>query len=118
MEETRKGLWLFGFESPKEARRILRKGTRRLGASQYPLGNEEENVGCNVGGDAGKTMWVRLLGLPLHLWSRPVLKRISDRCGGFIVADENTTFMSDLCWARIRVNWDGSSNSPFVVVFE
>ena len=63
-------------------------------------------------------MWVRLLGLPLHLWSRLVLKRIVDRCGGFVVVDENTTFLSYLRWAKIRVKWDGSSNPLFVVVSE
>ena len=31
VEEMGKGLWYFGFESPNEARRILREGTIRLG---------------------------------------------------------------------------------------
>ena len=34
-------------------------------------------------------MWLRLIGLPLHLWSRLVLKSIGDKCGGFVVVDEN-----------------------------
>ena len=63
-------------------------------------------------------MWVRLLGLPLHLWSRPILKRIGDRCGGFVEEDENTVLRSDPRWARIRVIWDGSSNPRLVVVSE
>ena len=28
--------------------------------------------------------WVRVVGLPLHLWSREVFKRIGDVCGAFI----------------------------------
>ena len=63
-------------------------------------------------------MWVRLLGLPLHLWSRPILKHIGDRCGGFVAGDENTVSRSDPRWARIRVKWDGSSNPRSVVVSE
>ena len=65
-----------------------------------------------------RTARVRLLGLPLHLWSRSILKRIGDKCGGFDAVDENTTFRIDPRWARIRVNWDGSSNPRSVVVSE
>ena len=40
--------------------------------------------------------WVKLIGLPMHLWSHPILRRIGDRCGGFLAMDEDTTFLSDL----------------------
>ena len=116
VEEMGKGLWSFGFESPKEAERILRKGTRRLSGFSISLRKWEKNVGCNFGSDVGETMWVRLIGLPLHLWSRSVLKRIGDKCGGFMAVDENMMFLSDLCWARIRVKWDGRSTPPSIVV--
>ena len=94
MEEMGKGLWLFGFESPNEARRILREGTRRLGGFSISLRKWGKDVRCNVGSDTGKTVWVRLLGLPLHLWSRPVLKRINDRCGGFVAVMKTWRFCS------------------------
>ena len=116
VEELRKGLWLFGFASPNEARRILREDTRRLGGLSISLREWGKEVGCMVGRDTCKTVWVRLLGLSLHFWSRPILKRIGNRCGGFVAVDENTAFLSDLRWARIRVKWDGSSNPPSVVV--
>ena len=118
MEELRRGLWLFGFESPNEARRILREGTGRLGGLPISLREWGKDVGCMVGRETSKTVWVRLLGLPLHIWSRPILKCIGDKCGGFVAEDENTAFLSDLRWARIRVKWDGSSNPPSVVVSE
>ena len=79
VEELRRGLWLFGFESPNEARRILREGTRRLGGFPISLREWEKDVGCLVGRESCKTVWVRLLGLPLHLWSRPILKCIGDK---------------------------------------
>ena len=118
VEEMGKGLWLFGFKSPNEVRRILREGTRRLGGLSISIRKWGKDVECKVGSDKCKTVWVRLLGLPLHLWSRPVLKCIGDRCGGFVAVDENKAFLSDLCWARIRVKWDGSSNPPSAIVSE
>ena len=118
VEELRRGLWLFVFESPNEARRILREGTGRLGGFPISLREWGKDVGCLVGRERCKTVWVRLLGLPLHLWSRPILKRLGDRCGGFVAEDENTAFMIDPRWARIRVKWDASSNLRSVVVSE
>ena len=118
VEELRRGLWLFGFESPNEARRILREGTERLGGFPISLREWGKDVGCLVGRERGKTAWVRLLGLPLHLWSRPILKRIGDKCGGFVEEDEKTAFMIDPRWARIWVNWDASANPRSVVVSE
>ena len=54
-----------------------------------------------------KEAWVRLVGLLVHLWSRYILKRIGDGCGGFLVMDEDTAFLSELRWARIKVKCDG-----------
>ena len=116
--ELRRGLWLFGFESPNEARRILREGTGRFGGFPISLREWGKDVRCLVGRERCRTVWVRLLGLPLHLWSRPILKRIGDKCGGFVAEDENTSFMIEQRWARIRVNWDASSNPRSVVVSE
>ena len=64
-----KGLWLFGFESPKEAERIPREGTRRLRGFSLSLRKWGKEVGCNFGSDVGEVTWVRLLELSLHLWS-------------------------------------------------
>ena len=86
----------------------------------FPISLREwgKDVGCLVGRERSKTAWVRLLGLPLHLWSRPILKRIGDKCGGFVEEDEKIAFMIDPRWARIRVNWDASANPRSVVVSE
>ena len=118
VEELRRGLWLFGFESPNEARRILREGTGCFGDLPISFREWGKDVGCMDGRERCNSVWVRLLGLPLHLWSRPILKRIGDRCGGFVAEDVNTEFRIDPRWARIRVKWDGSSNPKSVVVSE
>ncbi|RVW88495.1 hypothetical protein CK203_043836 [Vitis vinifera] len=54
-----------------------------------------------------KEVWVKVVGLPLHLWSREVFKSVGERCGGFIAMDEETAFFSQLQWARILVRASG-----------
>lgn len=56
-----------------------------------------------------KEMWVRVLGLPLHLWSREVIKKIRNVCGRFIVVDEDIARMTNLQWARMLVKFVGKT---------
>ena len=102
-----KGLWLFEFDNKNEAERILRVGTRNLGGFSIFLKKWAKEDICETERNFEEMAWVRLIGLPAHLWSRPILRRIGDRCGGFLAMDEDTTFLSDLCWARIRVKRNG-----------
>ena len=44
-----------------------------------------------------------VVGLPLHLWSHEVFKRIDDGCGGFVAVDEDTDSLTKLQWAQILV---------------
>ena len=46
---------------------------------------------------------MRVLGLPVSMWERDILKRIGDACGGFIDVDRQTRMLEDLRWARILV---------------
>ena len=43
------------------------------------------------------------MGLPLHLWSGEILKKVGDNCGGFVAMDEGTASKTELHWARILV---------------
>ncbi|RVX12788.1 hypothetical protein CK203_009733 [Vitis vinifera] len=54
-------------------------------------------------GSHAKEVWVRIVGLPLHFWSREVFKRIRQSCGGFVAVDEETTLFSQLQWVHILV---------------
>ncbi|RVW24003.1 Zinc finger CCCH domain-containing protein 45 [Vitis vinifera] len=47
-------------------------------------------VGCLLKGGLVKDLWVRVLGLPFHLWSWEVFKKIGDYYGGFVAMDEDT----------------------------
>ena len=33
---------------------------------------------------------MKVVGLPLHLWSREVFRKIGEVCGGFVAVDEDT----------------------------
>ena len=47
---------------------------------------------------------MRVVGLPVHLWSRKILEKIRDVCGGFLaIDDEDTKILTELCWARVLV---------------
>ena len=47
-------------------------------------------MGCLKAGSVTKECWVRVVGLPLHLWGRYILRKIEESCGGFIRADSFT----------------------------
>ena len=59
-----------------------------------------------------------MVGLPLHLCSREVFKRIGDGCGGFVIVNEDIDSLSELQWARILVKCAERDlpNSAHVVV--
>ena len=58
--------------------------------------------------------WIRVLGLPLQLWSENIMKEMGDKCGGWLATEEETTrkppfflfFLvlkkNHLRWARIK----------------
>ncbi|KAG5598402.1 hypothetical protein H5410_029772 [Solanum commersonii] len=48
-------------------------------------------------------IWIRVVGLPLHLWSNSTFREIGDRCGGWLEMKEETCKKNHLRWARIRV---------------
>ena len=94
---------LFEFECLSEAERVLLRRKRRVKDNVLFLEKWHPEVGCFCNGANANEAWVRVVGLPLHLWSREVFKLIGDGCGGLIVVDENTDFMAELQWARLLV---------------
>ena len=62
--------------------------------------------------------WVRVVGLPLHLWKIEVFQKIRDCCGGFIRIDEDTLRRRELQWARMLVStgaWETPGSLQLVV---
>ena len=52
-----------------------------------------------------------MFGLPLHPWTEDILKKVGDRCGGFLFLDKETSQRKDLRWERILVK-KNSSRKP------
>lgn len=66
-------------------------------------------IGTSVDCGRPKSIWVRVVGLPMHLWAQKTFKAIGDFCGGWVETEEETHLRNHLKWARIKVNGDGSS---------
>ena len=113
-----RGLLLFDFELPSEAKRVLAKGLRNIKENVIILDRWNPEVGCLCKDSIANEVWVRVVGFPLHLWSTEVFKRIGDGCGGFVAVDEDFVSSSELQWARILVKRaDGEfPNSAHIVV--
>ena len=100
-------LLLFDFDESFEVERVLVRGARRFKENFLHLERRHFEVGCLRKGGSLKELWVRVLGLPLHLWGREVFKKLGDCCGGFVAMGEDTVLLSHLQWARILVKNDG-----------
>ncbi|GFY81333.1 hypothetical protein Acr_01g0011420 [Actinidia rufa] len=79
-----------------------------VGAS-LELSFREDRCGCFVDKNKPEALWVRVLGLPIFLWSEELFRALGDRCGGYIVTAEETIHRHHTKWARICVKGTGSS---------
>ncbi|KAF7130644.1 hypothetical protein RHSIM_Rhsim10G0065700 [Rhododendron simsii] len=60
-------------------------------------------MGVVLKGEVPSVVWVRILGLPQHLWDSEVFREIRDFCGGFVRVDDRMRRRDNLRWARIAV---------------
>ena len=100
----RENLLLLEFEFADKVERVYNLGTRRLRGKSFCLEKWKPSVGCLEGDKGGaRLVWVKILGLPLHLWGRSLFKKFGDSCGRFVAMDENTAERRNLKWARVLV---------------
>ena len=90
-----------------EADKVLLRGSRWFKESTLHLDRWDPKVGCSQNGERAESVWVRVVGLPLHFWSQEAFRKIGDCCGGFVAVDENTAKCKELRWARISVRYVG-----------
>ena len=106
--------FFMGFEVPEEAMRVMEYGSRVCSGGVMQLEWWSQSSGCKGIRDKEKEVWVRVVGLPLHLWTGENLKKVGDSCGGFIAMDEGTASKTDLLWARILVKSNNNAKSDSV----
>ena len=75
-------LLLIEFENKEEADKVILRGHQWFKESILHLDRWDPKVGCSQNGERAKSVWVRVVGLPLHFWSQEVFRKIGDCCGG------------------------------------
>ena len=102
-----KGRALLEFEDLKEAHCVVSSGSRVMGGFHLGLEYWNPKTGCWIEEEIEKEVWVKILGLPISLWSLVILKKIGEECGGFVEIDERTRSMGEIQWARLLVKTRG-----------
>ena len=101
-------LFFMGFELSEEARWVMENGSRICRGGELQLEWWTPYSGCKGVRDQENEVWIRVVGLPLHLWTGDILKKVGDNCGGFVAMDEGTTSKTELHWARILVKMNSN----------
>ena len=101
-------LLIFEFEDAVEAKYVLEGGRRTFWGGRLNLERWNPDSGCVKRKNQLDRVWVRIAGLPLHLWICDVLRMIGDGCGGYLATDEEKMHWTEvLLWARILVKVEG-----------
>ena len=101
-------LFFMGFELSEEASWVMENSSRICRGGVMKLEWWTPSSGCNGSRDQEKEIWIRVVGLPLHLWTGEILKKVGDNCGGFVALDEDTASKTNLHSARILVKMNSS----------
>ena len=111
-------LFLMEFDSPEKAKWVLESGRRSFKGGALQLEWWSPESGCLRGKELGREVWIREVGLPLHLWTPEILRKLGDACGGFVAVDKNTEMKTEMKWARMLVKMVGKSRSSVVNILE
>ena len=116
------------FESPEEAKQVLESGRRNFRGGELQLERWNPYSECiRSKGSAQeewirvlikKEEWIRVVGLPPHMWKTEVLKKIGDACGGFLAIDKSTELRREMKWARILIKSTASPRPSTVNILE
>ena len=103
------------FDIPEEAKWVFESGRSWFRGSSLNLEWWTPNSAYVKSKEEVKEAWIRVVGLPLHLWSYEVMKMIGDSCRGFLAIDKDTTLRTKVSWARVLVKLEGKYEGPSVV---
>ncbi|KAG5616845.1 hypothetical protein H5410_016669 [Solanum commersonii] len=102
------GHYLFEFPNRYMAEQIL-QGEWIWKRNKIKLEWWNPYVGCEPTTYKPKSTWIRVMGLPMHLWTNETFKEIGELCGGWLMTEEETELRNHLKWARIEIRGDGRS---------
>ena len=91
-------LLILEFNSPEKAKWVYESGRRSKGSVQEA--------------------WIRVVGLPLHLWTTEIFRKLGDVCGGFVTVDEDTEMKKEVKWARLLIKLSGKAKPSAVNILE
>ena len=111
-------LLLLEFDSSKEARRVPDSGRRSFKGGFLPLEWWRPESGCIRCKGAMQETCIRVVGLPLHLWTPEILKKIGDAYGGFLALDKVTALRTEVMWPRMLIKLIGKSRPSAVNILE
>ena len=106
------------FNSPEKAKWVLESGRRSFKGGVLQLDWWSPETGCIRSTGVVQEAWIRVVGLPLHLWSPEILRRIGDACGGFVDEDKKTVLKKEIKWARLLVKTEGNARPSTVNILE
>ena len=96
LAKLERGKVLLDFEFLAEAEKALKIGGILVRGSPLRLEKWRPELGCLMDGEKRSEAWVRIVGLPVSLWDRAILRRIGEECGGFLTIDSQTENLEDL----------------------
>ena len=111
-------LLMVEFDSPEKAKWVLESGRRSFSGGVLQMEWWRPEAGCVRSKDSAQEVWIRVVGLPLHLWKPEILRQIGDACGGFVTLDKNTEERKEVKWARILIKVEGKSRPSVVNILE
>ena len=106
------------FDSPEKAKWVLESGRRSFKGGVLQLEWWRPEAGCLRCKDSVQEVWIRVVGLPFHLWEPETLRRIGDACGGFVALDKNTEMKTEVKWARMLIKVIGKTRPSVVNILE
>ena len=107
LTKLERGKVLLEFEMIAEAEKALNMGGILVGKTFLRLEKWNLRTGCLLVGEEKNEAWVRVVGLPISLWDRDTLRKVGEKCGGFLAIDTQTERLEELQWARILVKLSG-----------
>ena len=109
---------LLEFKSPEKAKRVFESGRRSFNGGVLQLDWWSPESGCIRSKGSVQEAWIRVVGLPLHLWTTEIFRKIGDECGGFVAVDEDTESKKEVKGARLLIKMSGEVRPCAVNILE